>query len=246
MAKLYGGAYKPVIDYPKPKGARSKPLPGTWNPTNKANNVDPRIGRFNKAKALTVKTPKFRGSRGHGYAPVDLVPRRRAQGDCRRDIEDAEMRNTAYRPPNMSAFSTESEKDRLAEKFQYGGGAALPEEMTHHVSELPSDIRRRQAEADRVEKARSDRRKRLNGGVDPMAKIEVVETGGGQSAKDMLFDQVYGEIKERRAHQERMEAAGGGSKTRDFTAADISMRISKLSSIDPKRAAKVVEELYGS
>jgi len=103
MAKLYGGSYKPAINYPAPRSKRTKPVDQpAWRPSNKGNAV---VSKFSKAAALSVSAPRFpKRHGGAAYAPVDLVPKRRSEGDCRSMIDDAEMRQSAYRPPNIAAF----------------------------------------------------------------------------------------------------------------------------------------------
>jgi hypothetical protein len=216
-----------------------------WHPTGKANNADPRRTHVNKTKALSVNVPKFEKKSPYTFAPVDFIPKRRAADDCRQAIDDAEMRQSAYRPPNMNAYSAEAEKDRLSEVFTHKGGRALPNELTHPVGPVPSEVRQRAAEQRRIDEARAVRRARLNGGVDPLAKPYAPAHVDERSHKDKLFDQIYSEVKDRRDHQEAMEAAGGGKDTRQKTAADISSRLSKLSTLDPGRAAEVIVELYG-
>ncbi|GMH62794.1 hypothetical protein TrRE_jg1379 [Triparma retinervis] len=173
-----------------------------------------------------------------------LLAKRRAAEECRQAIDDAEMRQSAYRPPNMNAFSADAEKDRLSEVFTHKGGRALPSELTHPVGPAPSEVRQRVAEQRRIDEARATRRARLNGGVDPLAKPDAPAFVDERTHNDMLFDQIYSEVKDRRSHQDAMEAAGGGKETRQKTAAEISSRLSKLSVLDPGRAAEVVVEMY--
>ena len=248
LAKLYGGSYKPAINYPPLKTRKADDLQDrVWRPTDKANNVDPRLSKFDKGAANRVCVPKNfgRGDR-HAFAPVDLVPKKRSGAECKATIADFEMRDRAYRPPNRAAFSSDAEKERLAEVFTYKGGAALPAELTNMVGPMPSEMKRQQAELERVEKAKSSRRARLNGGVDPMAA-----TSSGKNAtyeetdpKELLFDQIYDEIKDRRAFQAEMEETKDGKASRRQVAGEISQRISKLKQLNPGRAAEVIAELY--
>jgi len=119
----------------------------------------------------------------------------------------------------------------------------LPGEMTHMVGPVPSEIRRQMVERDRVEEAKSKRRARLNGGVDPNAP-EVKEPEAVKGPKDQLFDQIYEEILDRRQHQEAMEDTGKGKETRKAVANEISSRVKRLGELNPGRAAKVLAELY--
>ena len=68
----------------------------------------------------------------------------------------------------------------------------------------------------------------------------------GSSCKQLptcLFDQVYQEIKERRAHQLEMEKLGAGEATRQSTVNEIQSRLNQLRKIDPERAAVVIKLL---
>ena len=62
MAKLYGGAYKPAINYPLP---RSKKAGGVrqpaWRPSDKGNAI---VSKFDKKAASKVSAPKFPKVRG--------------------------------------------------------------------------------------------------------------------------------------------------------------------------------------
>lgn len=200
--------------------------------------------QFNKSAALSVNVPKNFGRSDATYAPVDLVPKRRSASSCQSTLADFDLRDRAYRPPNRPAFSSDAEKERLAEVFTFKGGSALPAELTNMVGPMPSEVKRMQAERDRVEKAKAARRARLNGGVDPMAKAEKGEDGEeGRDPKDLLFEQIYDEIMERRAFQAQMEDTKEGGQTRRQVAGEISQRISKLKQLNPGRAAEVIQEL---
>lgn len=197
-----------------------------------------------QSKALSVSVPKFQKKSQYTFAPVDFIPKKRAVDDCKEFLDDVEMRQLAYRPPNVNAYSADAEKERLSEVFTHKGGMALPKELTHPVGPVPSEVRQRLFEQQRIDEARATRRARLNGGVDPMAKEEAPVQVDTRTHKDHLFDQIYSEITDRRNHQEAMEVAGGGKDTRKKTAAEISSRLSKLSALDPGRAAEVIVELY--
>ncbi len=115
------------------------------------------------------------------------------------------------------------------------------------VGPMPSEVKRQQVEQDRIEKAKSARRARLNGGVDPLAKAEAMDFGdAGRDPKDLLFDQIYEEIKERRAFQAEMEETKEGAQSRRQVAGEISQRISKLKQLNPGRAADVIQELVSA
>jgi hypothetical protein len=113
MHQLYGASYKPKINYPTLKTRKGGgPNNNSWMPNNKNSHaVDPRTAKFNKQKALAVKVPKSKQTR-HGYAAVDLVPKRRSADDCNQFIDDINMRTSAYRPAHTQAYSSNDEKER--------------------------------------------------------------------------------------------------------------------------------------
>ena len=248
MNRLYGGQNKPIVNYPvlKKRKPRNNDENAKWMPSSSGgNNVDPKSTTFNKQKALSLKVPKNFGHHNNTtYAPVDYIQKKKPASACHKMIDDTTMRQSAYRPPNINAFSTIDEKARLGEIFQHKGGKALPAELTHMVGPVPSEVRSRNKELERVEEMKSLRRARLNGGVDPMLVGKTTVVAEKRSNKDMLFDQIYGEIKERRTHQEAMEDSGAGQSTRRSSAQEISQRISRLKGIDPGRAAEVLQEMY--
>lgn len=126
LAKLYGGKYTPQIQYPELKSKKKKTggslHSSGWHPTGKTGNVDPRRSHINKSKALSVSVPKFQRKAQSSFAYVDAIPKKRAAQQCKEFIEDVEMRKTAYRPPNINAYSSEGEKERLSEGERERGG----------------------------------------------------------------------------------------------------------------------------
>jgi len=117
LAKLYGNQYKPQIQYPqlKKRNPNSMPHNSGWHPTGKANNVDPRTAKFNKKKANSVNVPSVGRTQRQQFAAVDLVPKRKSAASCQAALDAAAPKMAAYRPPNMHAYSSDFEKDRLAE-----------------------------------------------------------------------------------------------------------------------------------
>lgn len=82
--------------------------------------------------------------------------------------------------------------NRLAEKFEYGGGKALPEEMTFPAMAIPSEERWKASEAERVARVLR-RRKGLHGIVDrEIGEENAAEPGPTKNAAPPtnMFDQV--------------------------------------------------------
>jgi len=255
LAKLYGNQYKPAINYPTLKKRSTNSMAnnsGKWHPTGKGSvrGEDPRVAKFNKTKAMNVNVPRVGQRQRANYAAVDLVPRKKNAASCQLAIEDTMPKMSSYRPPHMHAFSSDEEKARLSEVFTHKGGAALPKELTHPVGPMPSEIRQRQAEAQRIEEAKARRRARLNGGVDPLQAADPGDQDENVNTavldpKSQLFDFIYQEIIERRKHQEELEMAGASTKsTQQAAAREISSRISRLKQIDKERAEEAISKLY--
>lgn len=78
---------------------------------------------------------------------------------------------------------------RLAEKFEYGGGKALPEEMTGPVMPIPSEARWKAAEEKRIDGVMR-RRKGLPDVDDDDGGGGGTDSGGGHGGATTMFDQV--------------------------------------------------------
>tara|TARA_B110000971_G_C19799434_1_gene403562 strand:- start:69 stop:416 length:348 start_codon:yes stop_codon:yes gene_type:complete len=110
---------------------------------------------------------------------------------------------------------------------------------------MPSEIKQRQAESERVEKAQKNRRMRLNGGIDPQEQPQRV-VSKELDPKDQLFTFIYDEIVERRNHQNDMEEAGCTGAQRQDAARGIASRISRLKQLDAEKAEEAINRLYKS
>lgn len=94
---------------------------------------------------------------------------------------------TAPPPLSRKPFCYFHELSRLAEKFEFGGGKALPEEMTGPIMPIPSEVRWKASEARRI----AETMRRRKGLPD-----NFVEGGGGEgsgkysSQATTMFDQV--------------------------------------------------------
>lgn len=179
LKQLYGNsAGHPNIAYPKlttrkPTGKKAAFIPGGARATA----ADPR-SRVKRDVKIAVPGPPRRES---AYRPIDFVRKKKNARDINEQLEEMRMRNDAYRPPNVRGYSTEAEKARVQEKFQFGGGKGLPEEMTHPSGPLPSDLRAAKKEEQRVAKEWRKRRgePEPRPGAPPPARdvrLELVET----------------------------------------------------------------------
>ncbi|CAN0102108.1 unnamed protein product [Laminaria digitata] len=194
LLKQIYGASRPDIAYPKIRTTVPRAnLPPAFLPGGLGEPKD----RESAAKgrgAKYVRVPKFgKTKKAGGRAPIDsgaIMHRRR--GDQIQEEQAANReRMECYRPPYTKPVG-EEEKSRLAEKFEFGGGKALPDEMTGPVMPIPSEARWKASEAERVA-AVVRRRKGLPDADDGLAEPAGGGGGGGGtgcSPATTMFDQV--------------------------------------------------------
>jgi len=255
MARLYNAPVTASsrINYPKPKkrnkhhnkSAITWSNEQQWRAVNSANTqCDPRRSEFDWGKARNVHVPSFR-KKFKQPSKVDIIPKRKSAQECQENIQHHEMLREAYRPGNTSGFSTDAEKCRLNEIFAYKGGCALPEGLTNPVEAMtPSERIWREKEEKRLEQIRFKRQGNNFGGVN----LENVQNSVSEEkdAKDLLFDQIMNEVRERREYQMELEELGAGADSRRDVAMEIASRISRLKQIDVSRANRFVSELYST
>lgn len=250
LSRLYGvtPGGKPQINYPKLKTRTNRPDQQQARSHWKGGRDSDRTG-FDRSRAATVAAPKVgRGTRyggGAATAAVALIPRRKNEIACQEELTAIESVRHAFRPAHDGgAYSTDVEKDRLNELFTFGGGAALPEELTLPEAPLPSEERSRKAERRRVDKARRRRRARLNGDAADGDSTDSDGEDGREASKGHgagLFDHILGEIEDRRTFQFSMEETGSGASTRAQVAEEISARVKELMKLDKDRATKIIK-----
>ena len=266
MARLYGHntatkrSAASQINYPvltNSKNNRPKRNESTWRnehqwrAVNSANRLcDPRRSEFDWCKARSVHVPSFRRKLRQGYpSKVDIIPKRKSAQECQGDIQQHAMLREAYRPGNTSGFSTDAEKNRLNEIFTYKGGCALPEDLTNPVESMtPSERMWRENEQKRLDRIKFKRRANGSGmeNVQNTVLIDEDKNRSKKNTKDMLFDHIVNEIKERREYQMELEELGAGDGTRRDVATEIASRISRLKQIDAKRANRFISEYYSA
>eukprot|EP00903_Cladosiphon_okamuranus_P006108 g6017.t1 len=191
-------------------------------------------GSADRRPEKQVRVPKFRGSRQEGPAPIDsVVMRRKRIGQIQEEQAAVRERVEHYRPPFVKPVG-ESEKSRLAEKFEFGGGKALPEEMTGPVMPIPSEERWKAAEKRRVAGVMRRRKGLPEDEEDERAASKDGRLGGAVPATNM-FDQVANEIEERQ--QFLLEARESGvpcdSETEARIMGEISLRMGELRRLTP-------------
>ncbi|CAM9472234.1 unnamed protein product, partial [Phaeothamnion confervicola] len=153
LKQLYGTSV--AIDYPKPS-VRPREHTRRFSASGSSSNNH---GISNKTRP-TVAAPRVGGPpRAKTPAPIDaLEARRRSKYAIAAEMEQTRTRVEGYRPPNIKAVATDDEKERLAERFAYGGGKGLPDELTAPRQPIPSEERARQLEEQRVAAAWRRRR----------------------------------------------------------------------------------------
>ena len=229
LARLYGVDNRSSttnIKYPKLKPNQQQPLhhDAQWRSVGAPHTRDPTEKRYDRAKAQAVPVPKFGRNKidSTRSSAVDRIPHRRSAQSCSNEVANGRKQSGAYRPPRQNVIYSEAEKEKLSEINTYRGGKILPTDLTHPVAPLPSEIEKRQREADRLRKSQMD------------------EPHASQSSSSTLFDQILNEINERRAWQSEMEVIGAGGKSRQKTVEEISARIKELHRIDKVRAQQVL------
>lgn len=261
LSRLYGVRpnARPQIKYPNLKTREicgSAQQRSHWKSPGQGQQVE-RKG-FDRSRAASVTAPKVgRAAQDKPASAVTLIPRRKNEVACQEEQLAIESVRHTFRPPNRGDYSTDREKDRLNELFTFGGGSALPEELTLPQAPLPSEVRQKKEERRRVEKACRRRRAQRNGGgsngngpdlLDGNSSQSDNDEGGREALKDGrgghkagLFDQILGEIEERRNFQFAMEEAGSGTSTRAQIADEISSRVKELAKLDKGRASRIIQ-----
>ncbi|CAM9399688.1 unnamed protein product [Choristocarpus tenellus] len=217
LKKIYG--IRPEINYPKIKTIPRANLPPT--PQVK----DPK--QISKKTNKGVRVPKFRGNaRDNGVQNANPAIIRRSQRKPGPAIaqEQAELwdKIAHYRPPFIKPIG-DNEKERLAERFEFGGGKALPDEMTTPAGTTPSEERWKQLEANRVARVRRRRK-----GLPEEVVKDFGHRGEGDSLEFTMFDQVASEIEERQKFLLDARASGVPFDDEPRIKAEISQRISEL------------------
>ena len=140
LQQLYGGQMKnPNIEYPKlqPRADAAKQRPKFIPGGAREGASDPRAAT---KRAANVNVPKMGRHERARPAAIEYVEKRRSGAVIDAQVQDAKMRLECYRPPNVKPFSTDAEKAKVQERFEFGGGRCLPEELTHHAGPLPSEM----------------------------------------------------------------------------------------------------------
>lgn len=199
------------IKYPKIKtGNQSLNERSPWNQSHVLTNAE-----LNRNRKKEVKVPKFgqckKNNRNESINKVALIPRRKTYERCQQTWEQTSMLNRNYRPPVNIKQNSSDEKDRLCKLHEYGGGCALPHELTSPKQTIIPD------EKGKLEKE------------DGKANNEK-----GRRAVSFA-DHIVMEIKERQEFQMEMEKIGCGDSTRDKVVEEIASRIDELRKIDKSR-----------
>lgn len=258
LARLYGISSKIGMDapiqYPKLKTRKSDLSTCQWKVGNNANhNPDSTVAAINsRIKAKSVHVPKVGKSRKsfgqssyQNLALVDIIPKRKSVQKCREEILQTEERITAYRPPNRTCLA-EVEKNRLNDIFTFKGGSALPTELTCPEGPMPEEVKWKEKEMERVEKAKARRRSKLYG-EDKLASSNQVlalqkENRPDKTISEQLENQIVREIEERRIFQREMEDTDCGDKTRNTIAKEISSRIMQLKKLNPSKGDAIMRK----
>ncbi len=196
-----------------------------WNQQKKQDSSS--ISR--RRKSAAVKVPRVGVGGGGGSSStatsktnsltLDKIPRRKTQASCKNTLENNFLLSSNYRPP-CKVLPNDIEKERLCELHEYGGGHALPEELTLPKRALPSDI---------LKATSSSTQAKQQANVNVKVNANKREQDGDN---DTVVNQIVKEIEERRRFQREMEEMGCGQATRAKIVKEISDRMKELSMLD--------------
>jgi len=225
LSRLYGvGTSSPQIQYPKlkTKGEDDLTKRSRWSiaAAGKQGAAD---NSPQKRAIASVHVPKLGKKKSELPSNLSKIPRRKTVESCNKIIEDTRIMRNKYRPPNQMATSTDEEKERLCEVFEYGGGKGLPLELTNPKSELPSKQRTKVG-----------------------SKASSTDSTTSSSSRDKcpstsaMANQIASEIKERRAFQSAMEQNSAGDARREDIVDEITKRMKELMKHDAALARKLM------
>ena len=220
LSRLYGvQANKDcAIQYPKVKVGKQKLDDRTpWNQSD----IKTKTSQRN-----LVKVPKFglqKQKKVEHINKVSSIPRRKTYASCQQTLEQNSMLNLNYRPPVSLKQNVSNEKDRLCKLHEYGGGCALPDELTIPKQPIPED------------RTRDKGRKSQQSSKDDNLSTNTKDSN--------LAGVIVGEIKERRDFQIAMEDMGCGDQTRSKIVSEIECRMRELRVLDPSTAEELIADM---
>eukprot|EP00937_MAST-01D_sp_MAST-1D-sp2_P005450 g5450.t1 len=189
-----------VFDNPNAKGMCG----ARFIPAGGKVSVNCRGGGEWRTKQKAVKAPRM-GGRGPSYAPIELVSRKKAQSVIKRQEADRTRRDV-WNPGRSKALSTEAEKARLQAVFSWQGGKALPAEMLPGKAQLPGE----------------------RAGEPPPGVAVPGPRGERRGTDEQLFDEIMGEIEERKKFLDSMRTMGRAAPHEARVQAEIQQRVREL------------------
>ena len=183
----------------------------------KASAVDP---RKTTKRDVQIAIPRVSGkiAAAGSLSLIDVIPRRKHENVIRKEIDDIRMRQEMYRPAHTHAVSSEAEKERLNQIFQYKGGKGLPDELTLPAGMAPFEVAERKREQDRIAQVREKRFPTKPAAAAPRL-----------TPAESLEQQIVSEINERREHLESMRDLGALQPTEERRLkGEISQRLNEL------------------
>ncbi|KAJ1460348.1 hypothetical protein M885DRAFT_509291, partial [Pelagophyceae sp. CCMP2097] len=147
LKKLYGGAAgHPNIAYPQLRTKPSTQPPAFIPGGAKIGSADPRA----KTRIVKEVAVPRRVAPPREYSAIDLVPHLKPKRDIDAFVAETKLQTEGFRPAVCKPVSTDEEKARLQERCEWGGGKALPAEMTQAGGALPSKAAAQAKERARV------------------------------------------------------------------------------------------------
>ncbi|CAM9311789.1 unnamed protein product [Ascophyllum nodosum] len=230
LKQIYGGV-RPDISYPKVNIAPRTDSPPAAMPGGRVKQRS-RVTRTGARFSKEVKVPKFRATKkaeAGKPAPIDsVVMRRKQEPKIKEEQAINRLKIEYYRPPYVKPVG-EDEKLRLAEKFEYGGGKALPDEMTCPAIPIPSEEKWKKSEAKRISGVL--RRRKKDKGFEYEDILE--NTTDDCAHATNMFDQVASEIEERQKFLLNARESGLRYENEGHIMAEISHKMVELAHLTP-------------
>lgn len=201
LAQIYGNS-RPKIDYPTVKTRKFQPqdkfVPYASTSSSHRN--------AEKTQAK-INVPKPNQKLHSDVSLIDCIPKRRNENLISKEIDEIKMRQQHYRPTFSKPISSNEEKERLSQIFEYKGGRTniLPKEFSNKVTDTPLEIASKLKEQQRIDEIKFRR------GILSSKKPSTRST---MSADELLAEQISEEIKDRQKHM--TELMSNGTLTKDI------------------------------
>ena len=218
MSQLYGNN-KPKVSYPKPKTSNK------FNPNQPFQPFGSKIETKSETKRnvkIAVPQPLKNKNSNDIIHPIDMIARRKTEGVISREIDEIRMKQSHYRPAHIKPISSDLEKEKLSQIFEYKGGKILPNELTNPITLTPFEITEKNNEKKRIQEIRERR------GVG----TKKLETRSQLSPNELIAEQINTEINERYNYIKEMKELKSLNKNDENKILyEISKRVNELNKL---------------